>query len=119
MRKAFTLIELLVVISIIALLIAILLPALGAARRSARDLSCLTNLRQLGMVMNQYAYDHHCDDLNPGGVTVYNAEEFDLPEGGQYFGIKADELAKSTGNAQLQVLDIVELMDQAMTADAG
>jgi 2-oxoglutarate ferredoxin oxidoreductase subunit alpha len=52
------------------------------------------------VTLNQYAYDHHYEDLNPGGVTVYNAEEFDLPKGGQYFGIKADELAKSTGNAR-------------------
>ena len=52
------------------------------------------------VALNQYAYDHHCDDLNEGAVTVYNAEEYSLPEGGQYFGIKADELAKSTGNAR-------------------
>ncbi|MEK9675994.1 MAG: 2-oxoacid:acceptor oxidoreductase family protein, partial [Chloroflexota bacterium] len=31
--------------------------------------------------LNQYAYDNHNQDLNDGGVTVYNAEEYDLPEG--------------------------------------
>ena len=52
------------------------------------------------VALNQYAFEHHNEDLNPGGVTVYNAEEYELPEGGDYFGIKADELAKSTGNAR-------------------
>lgn len=52
------------------------------------------------VTLNEYAYENHKGDLNPNGVAIYNAEEFTLPEGGQRFGIHADEIAKSTGNAR-------------------
>lgn len=57
-RRAFTLIELLIVIAIIALLIAILLPALGDARRSGRMAVCATNMKQIGTGAFSYAADH-------------------------------------------------------------
>jgi prepilin-type N-terminal cleavage/methylation domain-containing protein/prepilin-type processing-associated H-X9-DG protein len=57
-ERAFTLIELLVVIAVIALLVGILLPALGQARKVARATACLSNLSQMGAGLVQYNNDH-------------------------------------------------------------
>ncbi len=68
---AFTLIELLVVISIIALLVGILLPALGAAQRTARAAVCMSNVRQMGTA--QVAYANSNKQLLPAGRRWENA----------------------------------------------
>lgn len=68
-KQGFTLIELLVVISIIALLIAILLPALGAARRSAQSMQCLSNQRGFGIGFVGFALENK-DKLPYGYYSI-------------------------------------------------
>ena len=74
-RSGFTLIELLVVIAIIAILAAILFPVFARAREKARQTSCLSNLKQLGLGVMMYVQDY--DEQFIGGKT-YMAQE-DLP----------------------------------------
>jgi len=78
-REGFTLIELLVVIAVIALLMAILLPALQRAREQGRAAACLSNLKQIGLAMYMYAEDHERkvmraeirENLKPNQMPVF------------------------------------------------
>ncbi len=87
----FTLIELLVVISIVALMVAILLPALGAARDEAVKVQCLSNLRQQGIAITQYTFDD---------------EESAFPLSGRFHNHYGIRIAKYLGGKQFVTMKI-------------
>jgi len=84
MRKAFTLIELLVVIGIIALLLAIGIPAMRRVREQGRETVCRSNLRQLAIILRTYTNEH--DNLFPNPSYIYHSPaSFDRDKWGDYY----------------------------------
>ena len=100
-RRGFTLVELLVVIAIIGILIALLLPAVQAAREAARRMSCTNNMKQVGLGLHMY---HDTFKTLPAGWRGYN------PSSGDPFWFGLPGWAWSAG--------ILPYMEQAVVSDS-
>lgn len=78
-KKGFTLIELLVVIAIIAMLLAILMPALGKVKQKARQITCAAHMHNIGLVVNIYASDYDSKLPMAKSTDDFGRWLFDLP----------------------------------------
>jgi prepilin-type N-terminal cleavage/methylation domain-containing protein len=106
-ERGFTLIELLVVIAIIAILAAMLLPALAAAKQRAWTASCISNLRQIGLGMTMFADDNNGLYPESGGTITWNPASSGTPTNGWTQQLVSQigntNVYHCPGNAQLPV----------------
>lgn len=89
-QTAFTLIELLVVLAIIAVLASMLMPALARAKSKALRIHCVSQLRQIGFALRDFASDHR--DLFPSQVEIREGGARTRPNAWEHFAVLSNEL---------------------------
>src|SRR4051794_30180796 len=107
-NTGFTLIEILVVIAIIALLVALLLPALGNSKIEAQKIACINNIKQLSLAWQLYADDHDDTLVNNHGINqtilqrenwVNNMQDMLMSEGNTNLAfLRSGKLSPYLGN---------------------